>query len=184
MKKSRKRCNLLGILILMLTSNPCFSQIFASSESEDALVKEHRAGRSKPPSAVVSPGSEEIDEIAFTTTQCLGTCPSYTVHFFKDGRITFVPYAFTHGKQAAEGHISPERFRVLAEASLSAGFFKLEATYKSRMTDQPGVYTLVASPEARKVIMDYGRGGPEQLRQFENKLKEAARDAVGLPESK
>jgi hypothetical protein len=166
--------------MLILIPNLCSSQNFAS-EREDALIKEHRAGRSKPPSAVASPGPEEIEEIAFTTTQCLGRCPSYTVHFFKDGRITFVPYLFTHDKHATEGRISQEKFRDLAEAALSAGFFKLESTYSSSITDQSALYTLVASPGARKVILDYARRGPEQLRQFENKLKEAAQDAVGLP---
>ena len=180
MRRLGNRYTLFGMLIFMLTPSLCFSQV-ATSESEDALVKEHRAGRSKPPSTMASPGSEEIEEIAFTTTQCLGPCPSYTVHFFKDGRITFVPYLFTHDRQATDGRISQETFRALAEAALSAGFFKLASTYSSPITDQPGVLTLVASPGARKVILDYANRGPEQLRQFENKLKEAARDAVGLP---
>ena len=112
-------------------------------------------------------------EITLQRTPCFGTCPEYTVTLRDDGSVTYSGRQFVRVAGEHTWKIDPAAVRALAREMEAAGFFDLEDTYTSRMTDNPTTYTTLKIGSRSKKIQDY-ISGPPKLKDIETKIDEVS----------
>lgn len=120
--------------------------------------------------ALVAPQSAPRPiEITLTRTACFGTCPQYTVVLKGDGSVTYNGQRFVRVAGARTWAIDPAAVRALANEMVKDGFFDLQESYSSPMTDSPTVYTALRLDRRFKQIRDY-IAGPAMLKQIERRI--------------
>ena len=119
-----------------------------------------------------SPAAEPV-EITLQRTTCFGTCPEYTVTLRDDGTVTYSGRQFVRIAGDHTWKIDPAAVRALAREMEAAGFFDLQDTYTSRMTDNPTTYTSLRIGSRSKKIQDYISGLPK-LKDIEAKIDEVS----------
>ena len=135
--------------------------------------------------AMTSHAETEISAISLERTSCYGTCPSYKVIAYRDGRIQYEgkDYVTIKGKRISA--ISPGHFAKLAKKVEEIGFFRLNNEYSSItnpdgsmtvVTDQPTYITTVTRGTVTKKVENY-YGGPKRLHEFEQLIDEITNSA-------
>jgi len=135
--------------------------------------------------AVTGHAQTEISAISLERTSCYGTCPSYKVIAYRDGRIHYEgkDYVTTKGKRISA--ISPRQFAILTKKIEEIGFFSLNNEYSSItdpdgsitvVTDQPTYITTVTKGAVTKKVENY-YGGPKRLYEFEQLIDEITNSA-------
>jgi hypothetical protein len=120
------------------------------------------------------------DSIFFSMerTACYGKCPTYKLIVYASGELQY------HGKQnvknigAFEGTVSEDIRMFIIDEAKKAGYFDLEDTYDSRVSDLPACITYLNTGIQSKKIYDR-HGGPEAIKQFQ-KAVEAKLNAIQL----
>jgi uncharacterized protein DUF6438 len=127
----------------------------------------------------------EISAISLERTSCYGTCPSYKVIAYRDGRIQYEgkDYVTIKGKRISA--INPSQFARLAKKAEEIGFFRLKNEYSSItnpdgsmsvVTDQPTYITTVTRGTVTKKVENY-YGGPKRLYELEQLIDEITNSA-------
>jgi len=113
-----------------------------------------------------------VSEISIERTLCFGTCPSYTLRLFSDGRVDYLGQAYAPRVGVRHGRLDPFNFHRLARIVRDIGYFDLSDRYTCDVTDNPTVYTAVTRAGKRKVIEHYAprSTGPAQLQLFEDAI--------------
>lgn len=116
----------------------------------------------------IQPAQPKV-EITLSRTACFGTCPEYTVAMTDDGTVT------CNGKKSVRiagvhtWKIDPSAVRALGDEMVKDGFFDLQDSYSSGMTDHPTVYTTLLLNGRYKAVRDYITGPPE-LKEIEARI--------------
>ena len=108
-------------------------------------------------------------EISLSRTACFGTCPEYSVRLTDDGTVTYNGRKFVRLDGVHTWKIDPAAVRALADDMVKDGFFDLQNSYTSRMTDHPTVYTTLLIDGRYKAVSDYITGPPE-LKAIERRI--------------
>src|SRR5258708_38935278 len=133
-----------------------------------------------PSVAVAAPGpragataATEPVEITLQRTPCFGMCPEYTVTLKEDGTVTYSGRQYVRTPGDHTWKIDPAAVRALAREMEAAGFFDLQDTYTSRITDNPTTYTTLRIGSRTKKVQDYV-SGPPKLKDIEAKIDEVS----------
>jgi Domain of unknown function (DUF6438)/Ankyrin repeats (3 copies) len=128
---------------------------------------------------VVAPkiGPDSKVEITLERTECLGTCPGYSVTVSTMGTVfegrSFVVAAGKHAEK-----VNADEVRGLAKKFVSADFYSMDEEYVAGVTDNP-TYELTISIDGRKKkVTDYvGEwvGMPAVIRELEDEVDAFAR---------
>jgi hypothetical protein len=87
----------------------------------------------------------------------------YTVVIKSDGSFTYTGEKNVKHVGRYTGHVSTIDIKPLFQYVHQMDFFSLAPFYSTNASDQPTVYTMIAKREKRKVVKDYGNGGPPKL---------------------
>jgi len=94
--------------------------------------------------------------------------PVYTVIIKPDGRFTYTGERNVQHLGKHTGQIDTRSVKPLFQLIREMDYFSLDDFYSIRATDQPTVYTMVATAGQRKVVSNYGNAGPLKLWALEN----------------
>jgi hypothetical protein len=142
--------------------------------------------------AMTGQAQTEISAISLERTSCYGTCPSYKVTAYRDGRVQYEGKDEVKIKGKRISAISPTNFAMLAKKVEEIGFFRLNNEYSSItnpdgsstfVTDQPTYITIVTRGTVTKKVENY-YGGPKRLYEFEQLIDEITNSAqwTGRPD--
>lgn len=142
--------------------------------------------------AITGQAQPGVSSIALERTSCYGTCPSYKVIAYPDGRVEYEGKDNVKIKGKRISAISPKNFATLAKKVEEIEFFRLNDEYHSLtnpdgstsfVTDLPTYITTVTRGVfTRKVENSYG--GPKRLYQLEQLIDEITNSAqwTGRPD--
>lgn len=115
-----------------------------------------------------------ITEITLVRTQGLGIGPRDRLVLRKDDSAEYEGLSRVERMGRYRGSIPDGEFERLAKLLVEKGFFDLEPTYRAKgpggrgfVTDAPGISLAVIRDGKSKSVVDYGRGGPAELRELQ-----------------
>ena len=111
-------------------------------------------------------------EITLERTACYGTCPIYTISISGDGSVTYRGEQFVKTIGVQKYNISAGDVEELVALIYQKSFFSLRDRYEIGATDMPTVITTVRVGDQIKSVENYGRAGPAQLHEIEQKIDE------------
>ena len=111
-------------------------------------------------------------EITLERTACYGTCPIYTISISGDGSVTYRGEQFVKTIGVQKYNISSGDVEELVALIYQKSFFSLRDRYEIGATDMPTVITTVRVGDQIKSVENYGRAGPAQLHEIEQKIDE------------
>jgi Domain of unknown function (DUF6438) len=128
----------------------------------------------------VPPGQGAPPEklVTLERTNCLGTCPSYTVTVFTDGKLEYVGRSFVKHKGARAGRVDAAQLAALEQAFKDADYFSLADKYtKYERSDNPYCNTSFNLHGRRKAIDHYygDHSAPAPLVKLEGQIDEIVR---------
>lgn len=123
--------------------------------------------------------------ITLERTPCFGSCPSYKVQIFADGRVVYEGKRFVKRKGKAQGRITKTAVQQLVGEFNSLNYVSLEDEYNpggpscpEGWTDYPSAITSLQWKGKKKTIRHYHgcRGAKvlDQLTALENKIDQVA----------
>ena len=110
-----------------------------------------------------------FDRIELARTTCLGTCPDYTVTYFRGSGEPFEAPAVYEGRDfvdrvgSFDGGVTLTQFGRLCEMIEQFGFFELREAYALMGTDAPTAVVTVDYVDGAYAVRDYGLVGPPEL---------------------
>lgn len=146
--------------------------VFSGTAHAGQLSQWHNMEQRKAPAAPIKvlytePNARGISEIGLERTMCEGMCPEYTVLIQSDGTVSYQGGKYAPRKGRFFGKITRWRFNQLARHIDDANYQKLSRSYASAGSCMPSAYTSVVTNRTRKVVRNYGHGGPEKLQEIE-----------------
>ena len=116
------------------------------------------------PHAEVDAEETEITEVGLERTPWYFAGGAvYTVVIKTDGNFTYYGEKNVNHLGKYTGHIATMDIKPLFQYIRGMDYFLLADFYSTGATDQPAVYTMVAQKGERKVVKNYGTGGPLKL---------------------
>lgn len=113
------------------------------------------------------------DALVLEREGCYGSCPSYTITVFKDGRVTWRGKEFVRVKGRTHSRISKSVAATLFEDAHSVDFFRLQDSYYGRcVTDGPNENIVLIENGRLKRINTYCEA-PAELYRLEDAIDEA-----------
>lgn len=112
--------------------------------------------------------------ITFERTPCFGTCPSFKMQVYADGRVEYEGRRFvpTEGKQ--ELKLPAATVADLLRQAKESNFDSFEGRYSRGTTDLPSVIIGVKQPDGKVKTVSLEEGAPENVRDlftyFSNQL--------------
>ena len=116
-------------------------------------------------------------QITLRRTVCYGTCPSYRLTIFGDGRVVYTGAGYVKFCGEYSGHIPMDTVRQLVNAFKEADYFNLFDRYDVGFTDLPTYITSITFDDKTKSVLDYGgvgAGMPEIVDSLENSIDRLA----------
>lgn len=123
--------------------------------------------------------------ITLERSACFGPCPIYTLSIQGDGTVTYDGKRFVKVEGRRTYKIPKSDVKKLVEQFYKIGYFSLKDEYTqvenpdgtvTVVTDLPTHTTSIAIGGRKKRVVNYF-GGPESLRELENKIDEISRSA-------
>jgi len=111
--------------------------------------------------------------ITLERTQCFGTCPSYTLTIYGDGRLVYEGRVYVRVTGTQTAQISQDDIRAIVDEFYKIGYFSLNDSYTAAITDLQTTTTSITINGTTKRVIDY-YGAPQALRELENKIDEIA----------
>lgn len=115
--------------------------------------------------------------IQLSRSGCYGTCPSYSVVIYGDGKIDFHGRRYVAIPGDFQAHIAPEAAARLLERFRAADFFDLKDKYVAGVTDNPTYCLALVVGAKKKTITDYVGtwvGMPALINELEDAVDETA----------
>lgn len=129
------------------------------------------------PDGPVAAPSEPIlatDSVTLSRSGCYGTCPSYEVTLFGDGRVRWKGDGFVEVVGERSYQIEPNIAEKVLQRFRSPEVLGLCSDYSQSVTDSPSSLTDIAVSNARKTIHDYASSSPAWFRQLQTEIDSAA----------
>ena len=135
---------------------------------------------------------ETFDRIDLERTGCYGSCPSYRLTIFGDGRVEYEGHKWVEVRGERSTRIGPDGLKPIVATINDIGFFNLRSRYRYLEDGCPGVTTcgptatVTVQAEGRKKTVEHYHGCyrgtmddpvpyPQDLFVLENLLDQAAR---------
>ena len=115
---------------------------------------------------------DPVTEIALERTPCFGTCPVDRVVLRSDGTASYIGTRHVKLRGTYLGKVGRGDFDELARLVVDKGFFALEDRYEAPITCLPSRITTVRRGDGTKSVRDYGKAGPDRLRDVEDRIIE------------
>lgn len=131
------------------------------------------------------PPEVAIVEIQLRRTACRGSCPAYTIHLFRNGRVEYHGDLHVSVLGARSYRIEPSAFTELAKRFYEKGFFNFCSSYRMKATDMPSDETTIHLGNIVKTVFVYGDKAPEGLEDLQKQIEQTANVArfVESPDS-
>ncbi len=109
--------------------------------------------------------------LSFERTPCFGTCKAYRVHLYRSGYATYEGRANVEIMGHAQTRVDKALIDRLLHRAEGSGFYKLNDTYDSQVTDLPSTTIRLVANGRDKAVM--GRASvPENFRGLANYMEE------------
>jgi hypothetical protein len=104
--------------------------------------------------------------ITFERTPCFGTCPSYVMQVYADGRVAYEGRRFVPKEGKQELTLPAATVTDMLQQAKNAHFETFEKTYSSGVTDVPSTIVTIRQPDGtlKKVTME--GNAPENVREL------------------
>lgn len=113
------------------------------------------------------------DSITLSRSGCYGTCPSYQVTLFGDGRVHWQGHGFVEILGERIYQIDSGLAAKVLQRFRSPDVFGLCGDYSRSVTDNPSTRTEIAFSSRRKTIDDYAFSSPAWFRQLQMEFEES-----------
>ena len=125
------------------------------------------------PKLTQPPKPTEFKDVTITLerTGCFGTCPTYILSIYGDGRVVYNGKYFVKTKGIQNFQISQDKVRELVNEFYRIGYFSLQDKYDAPVTDLPTTTTSITIDGKTKKVVNY-YGAPKNLGELENKIDE------------
>ena len=126
------------------------------------------------------PGEPSDSLVAYLErTRCFGTCPHYSIRFYKSGYVVYEGYEKKKKIGRFYTFITKEQLKSIGTKAEETGYFELNNEYRNQhLTDFPTIYSEVRFRGKQKKITHYDADPPRNLVEMENYLdKVVAEDA-------
>jgi hypothetical protein len=126
--------------------------------------------------------SQDLPVITLRRTVCFGTCPSYSLDIFQDGRLHYNGEAFVAVTRTQEAQIPPTAVKALVDSFSRIDYFNLEDAYVTHqnpygsftmVSDLSTTYTSLRVGSRTKAVKDYAFS-PAKLQMLELEIDRAA----------
>ncbi len=138
--------------------------------------------------------AEEINSVMLQRTVCYGTCPSYSVQIFSDGKVIYYGGQFVKVQGKRTYSVPVDSVKSLFRFVVKINFFSLQNEYTSKLeihtrpdgikdtvvrfvTDAPNKFITIQSRDLTKTIKDY-YAGPRELEELEQIIDRIAQTSV------
>jgi membrane dipeptidase len=152
-------------------------RVFRDAEQVSKQLKAERgpsvAVMGSAAAATPQASAQDPIEITLERTICFGTCPAYTLSIKGDGTVSYTGTQFVKTTGSHTWKIDPAAVRALAKEMQDAGYFDLQDSYTSLMTDNPTTYTSLTIGSRTKKIKDYV-AGPPRLKELEARIDDVS----------
>ena len=165
--------------------------IFCITQMQHSIAQtraDHQSPHEKRPEQHTHfPEVNDWDSVRITLqrTACFGSCPSYKLTIFGDGRVLYHGYTFVDYCGEYHGHVSREAVQQLVELFRSADYFNLFDRYDARASDAPAFTTSISFDDKRKSVFDdvgVYSGMPEIVNKVEDGIDRLAGPRVWAKE--
>jgi TonB family protein len=129
------------------------------------------------PDGPIATPSEAIlatDSVTLSRSGCYGTCPSYEVTLYGNGRVRWKGDGFVEAVGERNYQIEPTIAEKVLHRFRSPEVLGLCGDYSQSVTDSASSMTAIAVSNARKTIHDYASSSPVWFRQLQTELDSAA----------
>jgi hypothetical protein len=104
--------------------------------------------------------------ITFERTPCFGTCPSYAMQVYADGRVTYEGRRFVPKEGKQDLKLPAATVADLLRQAKESHFESFEARYSSGTTDLPSAIIGVKQPDGKLKTVVVEDGAPENVREL------------------
>ncbi len=167
------RLLLLTSFLGLLTLAACHRKTVA--EAEQGKGKNMPVEEPGQPSAEKdTPGDDpEVYQYAgFKKTPCYGTCPTYEVKFYTDGKVIWYGFSNVERLGLYEARVDQQVFRDIKNKSEEVDFYSFYSEYprENKVVDLPTTITYIRFGDMEKQVRNT-HDAPESLTEFENFLE-------------
>lgn len=103
------------------------------------------------------------DSISLRRTPCYGTCPVYTVTFYRTGKADFEATRHLRTLGKFSGEVDPFTYGRLCYLIDNSHFKEMNSSYRGNWTDAATCIVAVTEGKTRTEVSDYGTVGPIEL---------------------
>jgi len=104
--------------------------------------------------------------ITFERTPCFGTCPSFTMQVYADGRVSYEGRRFVSIEGKKDFKLPTATVADLLRQAKESHFEKFEGHYSSGTTDLPSTIIGVQQPDGKLKTVAVEDGAPENVREL------------------
>jgi hypothetical protein len=104
--------------------------------------------------------------ITFERTPCFGTCPSFTMQVYADGRVAYEGRRFVAAEGKKDFKLPAATVADLLRQAKESHFEKFEGRYSSGVTDLPSTIIGVQQPDGKLKTVVVEDGAPENVREL------------------
>ncbi|MBF9220127.1 DUF6438 domain-containing protein [Hymenobacter ruricola] len=156
----------LALLLLLfafgLTLPACAQKATKTQKVKTKKVSKSPAAPAKPAKPAVADGPV----ITFERTACFGTCPSYTLQVFADGRVAYEGRRFVPQVGKKELRMSAAAVADLLQRAREAHFEQFQPRYTQNTSDLPSVILAVRQADGQLKAVWVEEGEPENVREL------------------
>ena len=113
-------------------------------------------------------------------TPCFGKCAAYTLNVYRDGKAEYIGRSNAPRQGKYTGTVDRATMEAILAKAEAIGYFGLEDTYDSQVTDLPSTITRIVSGDRDKRIVARHRT-PLTLKVFAQEADELLKDVVWTP---
>ncbi|MDO8365494.1 MAG: DUF6438 domain-containing protein [Saprospiraceae bacterium] len=103
----------------------------------------------------------------YQKTSCFGTCPAYTVEFYKDGAVHWNGSANVIPMGQKRGKVSPDAVAKIVEKARAIGFMKLNNNYPEDIIEDAAATVIYMNIDGRDKQVTDIFGAPQGLTELE-----------------
>lgn len=158
-------------LVLSTLFTACLTFVSAQKASEQVIKSNSQTKSSK-----VEISRSTV--IALERSRCYGSCPSYKIEIYGDGKFIYQGKDFVKTKGKVTGTVTTEQLEQIISEVEKARFFSMRSSYEKEgcttmATDSPWVYTSIQINKKKKSISHYTGcdGGNKQFSSGLQRLK-------------
>jgi hypothetical protein len=120
--------------------------------------------------AAVAPAKDAPTEagpvISFERTACFGTCPSYVMQVYADGRVAYEGRRFVTIEGKKDLKLPAAAVTDMLQQARNAHFETFEKTYSSGVTDVPSTILTIRQPDGNLKKVTAEGNAPENVREL------------------